>query len=107
MENDALTFIKSCIKEGKVFWTYHVHMRLQGRYIAREQILAAVDTFEIIEDYPNDKYLPSCLVWAKAGNDIIHIHVALDREGANVRIITAYRPTSDKWAADLKRRRKR
>jgi YgiT-type zinc finger domain-containing protein len=80
MANDALTFIRSCITEGKAFWTYHVNMRLQGRCIAREQILAAVDTFEIIEDYPDDKYLPSCLVWAKAGNDIIHIHVALDRK---------------------------
>ena len=82
-------------------------MRLQGRYIDREQYLAAVDTFEIIEDYPEDKYLPSCLVWAKAGNDIIHIHVALDREETNVRIITAYRPTSDKWGVDFKRRKKR
>lgn len=106
MGNDALVFIKSCIEKAKVFWTYQVNMRLQGRYISREQILAAVNTFEIIEDYQDDKYLPSFLVWAKAGNDIIHVHMALDREGTNVRIFTAYRPTPDKWTADFKRRRK-
>jgi hypothetical protein len=107
MKSDTLEFIRSCIAEGKIFWTYHVNMRLQGRYITREHILAAVDTFEIIEDYPDDKYLPSCLVWAKAIEGIIHIHMALDREGNNVRIVTAYRPGADKWTTDFKRRRKK
>ncbi len=38
-----LTFIGPCVAEGNIFWTYHVNMRLKGRYIVREQILAAVD----------------------------------------------------------------
>ena len=106
MESDALTFIKACVRDGRILWTYHVNMRLEGRYIAREQILSAVDTFEVIEDYPDDKYLPSCLVWARAGDDVIHIHVALDRESDYVRIITAYRPAPDKWLGDFKRRKR-
>ncbi|MGD0230058.1 MAG: hypothetical protein ABSC19_06820 [Syntrophorhabdales bacterium] len=46
MESDVLAFIKACVREGRILWTYHVNMRLEGRYIAREQILSAVDTFE-------------------------------------------------------------
>ena len=80
MGSDVLALLRP-VSESKGLWTYHVNMRLEGRYIAREQILSAVDTFEVIEDYHDDKYLPSCFVWAKAGNDIIHVHVALDREG--------------------------
>jgi hypothetical protein len=106
MESDVLAFIKACVREGRILWTYHVNMRLEGRYIAREQILSAVDAFEVIEDYPDDKYLPSCLVWARAGNDIIHIHVAVDRESDCVKIITAYRPAPDKWLGDFKRRKR-
>lgn len=106
MENETLRFIKACIEDRLVFWTYHVNMRLQNRYIARDQILAAVDSYEIIEDYPDDKYLPSCLVWARTEYEIIHIHMALDRSEDNVRIITAYRPTPDKWTDNFKTRRK-
>jgi hypothetical protein len=105
MEDDALTFIKNSIRHGRIFWTYHVNMRLIGRFIAREDILRAVDTFQIIEEYPGDKYLPSCLVWARTDDDVLHIHIALDRETDSVRIITAYRPTLDRWFEGFRRRR--
>jgi hypothetical protein len=91
--------------QGKIVWTYHVNMRLKGRYIARETILSSVDTFEVIEEYPEDKYLPSYLVYAAHGQEIFHIHIAIDREGDNVRIITVYKPTMDKWQEDYKTRR--
>jgi hypothetical protein len=37
-------------------------MRLAGRYISRDEILAAVETYSIVETYPEDKYLPSYLL---------------------------------------------
>jgi hypothetical protein len=40
-------------------------MRLKGRFIPREAILASTESYEIIEEYPKDKYLPSCLVYAE------------------------------------------
>jgi len=45
-----------------VFWTYHVNMRLDRRHISRDEILAAVDSYQLVEEYPDDKYLPSYLV---------------------------------------------
>lgn len=59
---DVLEFIKSCIRRRKTHWTYHVNMRLKGRFIYREAILSSVETYKIIEEYPKDKYLPSYLV---------------------------------------------
>jgi hypothetical protein len=44
-------------------WTYHVNMRLQGRFISREEILDSVSEYQIIEEYPADKYLPSYLIY--------------------------------------------
>jgi hypothetical protein len=81
-------------------------MRLKGRFISREAILSSFETYEIIEEYPKDKYLPSYLVYAKNKNEVIHILFATDFENETIKIITAYKPTLDKWLKDLKTRRK-
>ena len=103
---DILEFIKSCIKRRKIHWTYHVNMRLTGRSINRVTILNSVDTYEIIEEYPEDKYLPSYLIRAEHEEEVIHVLIATDAENDNIRIVTAYKPTLDKWEEDLKTRRK-
>ena len=77
-------------------------MRLAGRYLRRAEILDAVDSYEIVESYPEDKYLPSYLVM---GASSFHVQFAVDVEGDNVRIVTAYRPAPDEWEADLKTRK--
>ncbi len=103
--SDPIRFIQDCITRGRVLWTYHVNMRLAGRFIPRESILGAIETFELVEAYPSDKYLPSYLVLGRIGTDALHVLVAVDLEGDNVRIVTAYRPDSGEWQDDLKTRR--
>jgi hypothetical protein len=105
--DEPLTFIQACVRERRVYWTYHVNMRLQGRYIARQAILDAVDTYEVVEAYPQDKYLPSYLVLAHYGGDPFHVLFATDIEGDNVRVVTVYRPSAGEWEADWKTRRTR
>ena len=77
-------------------------MRHAGRFLTREGILNAVDSYEIIEPYPEDKYLPSYLILAGLS---FHVQFATDVEGDNVRIVTAYRPDPNEWESDLKTRR--
>jgi hypothetical protein len=103
---EDLEFIKSCIRRRKILWTYHVNMRMAERYIPRDIILALVDRYEIIETYPGDKYLSSCLVYASNEDMVLHVLCALDNESDAVRIVTAYRPSPDKWEEDGKTRRK-
>jgi hypothetical protein len=102
---DPLLFIQDCVRKRLVLWTYHVNMRLKGRFIQRIDILDAVASYEIIESYPKDKYLPSYLVLGKAGGRLFHVLFAADLEGGNVRVVTAYRPTEDEWEGDWKTRR--
>ncbi|OGF67675.1 MAG: hypothetical protein A2Y62_11140 [Candidatus Fischerbacteria bacterium RBG_13_37_8] len=106
MNIDTLKFIKACIKSRKILWTYHVNMRLKKRFIPREAILLSVDTYEIIEEYPQDKYLPSYLIYAAYEDLILHIQIAVDIKNDSITIITAYKPTLEKWETDLKTRRK-
>lgn len=82
-------------------------MRLIDRFIARESIFAAVDTFELVEAYPEDKYLPSFLLLGRVGADAFHVLCAADVEGDNFRVVTAYRPDTTEWQDDLKTRRPR
>ena len=80
-------------------------MRLRQRGISRLKILDLVDTFEIIEEYPDDKYLPSYLVYFKSRGTVFHVLFAVDVAEDHVRIITAYRPDPEEWGDDLRTRR--
>lgn len=80
-------------------------MRLGNRFIQREAIIGAVDTFELIESYPDDKYYPSYLLLGRSGADAFHVLFGVDVAGHNVRVVTAYRPSRDEWSDDLKTRR--
>ena len=99
------TFIQACVRQRSIFWTYHVNMCLQRRSIARQAMLDAVDTYEIITAYPEDKYLPSDLALAKHHEEVFHLLFATDVAGEDVRIVTAYRPSPDEWESDGKTRR--
>jgi hypothetical protein len=104
---DPVRFIQACVQHGRLLWTYHVNMRLAGRFIPREAILDAVETFELVEAYSDDKYLPSYLVLGRAGADVFHVLFATDVESDNVRVVTVYRPDAAEWQDDLKTRRPR
>ncbi len=83
-----------------------MNMRMRGRYIPREIILVSCANYEIIEEYPGDKYFPSYLIYSEYQGEQIHILFAIDVESDNVRIITAYRPSPMEWEEDLKTRRR-
>jgi len=104
--DNPLAFIQQCVRERKIHWTFHVNMRLKGRSICRRKILESVSTFEIIEEYPKDKYLPSYLIYSQHQGSIFHVLFAVDAPGDNVRVITAYYPDTEEWEEDLKTRRK-
>ena len=101
-----LEFIRKCILDRKILWTYHVNMRLQERHITRDQILNSLESYEILEKYPEDKHLPSYLLYAVHEAIVFHIVVAADARNENIRIVTAYYPDPNKWEQNLKTRRK-
>ena len=67
MSESDLAFIQRCVREGRLLWTYHVNMRLRQRRVARPMVTESMDSYQIIEQYPQSqasRYLPSCLVYA-------------------------------------------
>ena len=90
-----------------MFWTYHVNMRLANRGITRQTIIASVRYYEIIEEYPDDKYFPRYLVYTQFQEKPIHIVFAINIEEDVAHIVTAYVPNAIEWESDFKTRRDR
>lgn len=76
--DDPLAFIRNCVKLKKIRWTYHVNMRMKGRFISRQIILNSFENYEIIEEYPKDKYFPSYLIYSHYQDEIFHVLFAVD-----------------------------
>lgn len=91
-------------KNDSVFITNHAMERCRERGILVKDILNAVLTGEIIENYPDDFPFPSCLVCGKSSKGEV-IHVCMSNEGNASKVITAYIPNTEKWEADLKTRK--
>lgn len=98
--------LRSYFEDDTVFTTEHAAERFHQRGIKISDIRNAVDTGEIIEQYPDDFPFPSCLI---LGNDKNSkpIHICMSDEGTAGRIITAYYPDLSKWNNDLKTRKER
>jgi hypothetical protein len=98
--------IKKQVKKGNHRFTIHGFERCIERNISPNDIEYAILTGEIIEDYPEDKYGPSLLIFGKTEKDrIIHVQCSTNP----VWIITAYDPTlrTDEWESGFKRRIKK
>ncbi len=74
------------------------------REISIQEIREIIQVAMIVEDYPNDKYGPSCLLFGLTNqNRPIHIQCTYPSLPL-IKIITAYEPNPAKWI-DYKVRR--
>ena len=76
-----------------------------GRHITIEEVRQAIASGEIIEDYPDDKYGPSCLVlgFTRFGRPL-HVQCSYPSRPL-VKLITMYEPDPELWI-DLRVRRR-
>jgi hypothetical protein len=74
------------------------------RNILVDEIREAARTAEVIEDYPDDKYGPSCLLlgFTRAGRPL-HIQCSYPSRPL-LKIITVYEPSAGEWTDYRKRR---
>lgn len=74
------------------------------RRIRMSEMREAISNGEIIEDYPEDKYGPSCLIHGKTtGGRAIHVQCSHPSRQV-IRVITLYEPDPERWI-DFKVRR--
>lgn len=96
--------IQKRVKAGNYRFTIHAFERCVERGISPEQVKSAILSGEIIEDYPDDKYGPSCLIYGVTRErKILHVQCSMEP----VWIVTSYDPTlhPEEWDREYKRRR--
>jgi len=80
-------------------------MRLKQRSLGSEILTKGAESLEILESYPDDKYLPSFLLRGESEAGVFHVQIATDVQGGNVRIVTIYLPNPQEWDAEFRVRR--
>lgn len=45
LPDDPVAFIQASVRDGRLYWTYHVNMHLHGRYLSRVPLSSLVSGF--------------------------------------------------------------
>jgi len=100
----TLAKVRSQLSEGEFEFSRHALKRVVERNISDQEIRQAGLQAEIIEDYPDDKYSPSCLLlgFTQTGRPL-HIQVSL-ADTDLVKIVTIYEPDVGEWFDYTQRR---
>ena len=91
--------IRNLCSDETIILTEHLMTRMRQRNIRWKDIKHSIEIGEIIKQYPTDTPFPSCLI---NGNDI---HIVCSIGEGNLYIITAYRPSPEKWDAGGSKRK--
>ena len=97
-----ISLIQDKIRKGQYYWRQHAIERSIERLVAEEEVAEVILSGEIIEEYSEDKYGPSCLIFGRTRTGRpIHVQCSLPPP---VWIITLYEPNPDEWINFRKRK---
>jgi hypothetical protein len=96
--------IRKKIETGLFEFSKHAVDQSIIRRISVQDVCNVINNGTIIEDYPDDKYGPSCLIFGMtAERRPIHIQCSYPSRPI-VKIITLYEPNPIRWVDFIKRR---
>jgi len=76
------------------------------RDIGKQEVMDVIENGELIEDYPDDRPYPSCLMFGVVNKRPLHVVVADNAVESTTIVITVYPPDSHTFMTDFKTRRK-
>ena len=93
----ALIQIQHQLQAGAFEFTRHAFKRAVERNISDLEIIESGANVSIIEDYPDDKYSPSCLLLGlTVAGRVLHLQVS-QMDSNLLKIITLYEPNENEW----------
>jgi hypothetical protein len=97
--------IQQAIKKGNYRITRHADEEMVEDSLELEEVEMSLRSGDMIESYPDDLPLPSCLVYGENDREEpIHSVWAYDEDESLAILITVYRPDRGRWI-DFKKRR--
>lgn len=98
--------IRNKVAAGHFEFSKHAVDQTLWRQIRVQELREAISNGQIIEDYPDDKYGPSCLILGfTEERRPLHVQCSYPSRPL-IKIITSYEPDPDGWI-DFKTRRSR
>lgn len=95
--------IQQIARQADLIFTEHAIRQMARRFISVDEVSEAILSGEIIEDYPDDKYSPSCLILGSTQRGrALHVQCSAP---PRVRVVTVYQPDADEWIQDRIRRK--
>ena len=99
-----IELLRQKISRGQLEYSLHAVRQMIARDIRPEEVAQTMLAGGVIEDYPDDKYGPSCLVCGQTqGGRVLHVQCTHPGRPL-VKIITAYEPDPAEWGKTFKQR---
>ena len=96
--------IRQKIRDQQYEYSLHAADQSILRRISHREVEEAMHSGDLIENYPSDKYGPSCLIVGQtSGGRVIHVQCTHPVR-ARVKIITLYEPSPEEWIGFKTRR---
>jgi Domain of unknown function (DUF4258) len=104
--SELIEEIRQKITGDQFEFSKHAVDQLILRGIRVQEVIEAITTGQVIEDYPDDKYGPSCLISGLTqANRNIHIQCSYPSRPL-IKVITLYEPDLTQWNDNFTKRRK-
>jgi hypothetical protein len=98
--------IRKIAEKDRIAFKKHSAIRMKERGIYADEVKKIMLHGEIIEEYPEDKPFPSCLVFGFTEKQKpVHIVIAIDSDDQIIWVITVYSPSKEEWEDGFKRRK--
>ena len=106
--SQTLAIVQALLKRGEYLVSRHGYRELAADDILLDEVLVSVGSAVVVEDYPESRKEPSVLVLQRDRNSLpIHVMWGVPRIGGKPAVlVTAYRPTLERWSSDFTKRKK-
>lgn len=101
---DKLEEIKKLAGLGLVRITQHAHQEMVAEDIIWQDVLEAILSANLIDDYPEHRRGACCLLGGVTGNRRA-VHIVCTTDQPMLVIITVYEPKAPKWKSLMERNR--
>jgi hypothetical protein len=106
--SDFLIRVRALVRSGEVHLSLHGFRELAADDILLNDIVSSIENAVVIEEYPTFAKGP-CVLVLQHDHDGRPVHVLwgiASRQTTPATLITAYRPSIDRWSEDFLTRRK-